>query len=95
MVHQRHARVLIPKIGHAGLTREVRGSGTLLLDGGRGGGHSYESVSELMKITNRDASPMPPIGGAGLGKNVVKKLENLKLSQLPKSKKPKNSQFNL
>ena len=34
-------------------------------------------------------------GGSGLGKKITSKLENLKLSQLPKSKKPKIIQFNL
>ena len=46
--------VYVPKLGHSTRSHLIRGKGAgkLLLDGGRGGGHSYDSVSEFKKITN-------------------------------------------
>ena len=78
-------------MNHSSKSRMTRGKGlgNLLLDGGMGTGHSYDSVAEYQKITNK------PMGGSGISKKITEKLEKLELKQLPKSKKPKNIQFSL
>ena len=90
MVYQ---RVYVPKLNHSAHTMHTRGmKGTgLLLDSGKGGGNSYESMDAYVRTTNMTPAP----SGSGLGKHINKKLEKLKLLELPKSKKPKNIQFNL
>ena len=94
MPHKKNYMVYTPKIGHttkARITRGMKGAGAgqLLLDGGKGTGSSYESVSEYQRLTNN------PIGGSGLSKTITQKLEKLEVKNLPKSKKPKNIQFSL
>ena len=68
---------------------KVLETGKLLLDGGRGKGHSYDSVAEFKKVTN------PPMGGSGLKKSITDKLEKLEIKSFPKSRKPKNISFSL
>ncbi len=91
MPHTKNHLVYVPKIGHSSKSRLTRGKGvsSLLLDGGRGTAHSYDSVAEYQKITNQ------PMGGSGISKKITDKLEKLELKQLPKSKKIKNIQFSL
>jgi hypothetical protein len=91
MPHKKNHMAYIPKIGYKTKSRITRGTGAghLLLDGGKGTGSSYESVSEYQRLTNA------PIGGSGLSKSITQKLEKLEVKNLPKSKKPKNIQFSL
>ena len=91
MPHLKNHLVYVPKLGHSSRSHLIRGKGAgkLLLDGGRGKGHSYESVSEFKKITN------PPMGGSGLKKSITDKLEKLEIKEFPKSRKPKNISFSV
>ena len=90
-----------------GAVRHLRGKkhmkggaiGTLLLDGGLGGGSSYSSIDDYMATTGRDPTagsyPTRGVGGAGLGGRINSKLSKLSL-KLPETKrKPQNIRFNL
>ena len=91
MPHTKNHLVYVPQIGFQTKSRTTKGggAGTLLLDGGKGTGNSYDSVGQYQKMTNA------PIGGSGLSKKITDKLDKLELKQLPKGKKPRNIQFSL
>tara|TARA_R110000751_G_scaffold44829_6_gene102259 strand:- start:453 stop:719 length:267 start_codon:yes stop_codon:yes gene_type:complete len=86
-------RVYCPTSGHVGESRHTKGSmrgkgiGTMLLDGGMGGGSSYESVNDYIATTGRN----PNISGGSLGGKITEKLGNLSVGRV----KPKNIKFNL
>jgi len=89
--------IYIPKINKNMVPRHIRGSkegkgiGTVLLDGGMGGQSSYYSIDDYLATTNAPA----PIGGAGLKglEKIRGKMENLVIK--PSVKKVKNIKFSL
>tara|TARA_R110000744_G_scaffold56867_4_gene119843 strand:+ start:610 stop:831 length:222 start_codon:yes stop_codon:yes gene_type:complete len=70
--------------------------GSLLLDGGLGGGSSYSGVDDYIATTGRNPMKGTGIGGGSLGKNLNAKLGKLSIIQpTPTTKKPKNINFSL
>ena len=86
-------RVFCPMSGHVGQSRHTKGKimgkgiGTMLLDGGIGGGSSYESIDDYISTTGRN----PNASGQGLGGRINSKLGGLTLG----ASKPKNIKFKL
>lgn len=96
------SKVYCPTSGHSGNSRHTRGRmigkgiGTMLLDGGIGGGSSYQSVNDYMQTTGRNPNiaSMGSSSGRGLGSSSMKdKLENLVVSN--QKRKPSNIKFKL
>ena len=88
------SRIYAPTSNHKGFSRHTRGKmigGSLLLDGGLGGGSSYSGVDDYIATTGRN-----PMKGGSLGKNLTAKLGKLSVIQpTPTTKKPKNINFTL
>ena len=86
-------RVMIPGSRLSGNTQQrvmTGGGSSFLLDGGMGSQNSYRGEEDLIMTTGRD----PSLSGQGLGKKMSDKLEKLSI-KLPKSKKPKNINFEM
>tara|TARA_R100001224_G_C4005115_1_gene144204 strand:+ start:681 stop:956 length:276 start_codon:yes stop_codon:yes gene_type:complete len=89
-------KVVCPLMGHSGKSHHLRGTvkgkgiGTMLLDGGIGGGSSYESVDDYIATTGRN----PEVSGSGVKKDLSSKLEKLVIMG-QNSQKPKNIKFKL
>jgi hypothetical protein len=90
--------VYAPSSRYVGLSRHTKGAisgkgvGTLLLDGGLGGGSSYSSIDDYISTTGRS---MGKVAGNGLGKSLIQKLGKLNVEKIPLSRKPKNINFSL
>ena len=95
------SRIYCPTSGHSGTSRHTRGRmtgkgiGTMLLDGGIGGGSSYASVNDYMQTTGRNPNiaSMGSSSGRGIGGGVKDKLESLVVSN--QKRKPSNIKFKL
>lgn len=88
----RTSHIFLPSTGNKinSLNRKLVGSGTgtVLLDGGRGGQSSYSSIDEYIKHTgNKVPSAIPK--GEGLADRISSKLSKLNVS-VPKGPKRKN-----
>lgn len=92
-------RVFIPRVNKTMVARHVRGSkegrgiGAVLLDGGLGGQSTYASIDDYIATTH--ASPVVASAGQGLkGLDKIRnKMENLVIK--PATRKPKNIKFNM
>ena len=93
------SRIYLPSSNHKGFSRHTKGKmlgGSLLLDGGLGGGSSYSGVDDYIATTGRNPMKGSGMGGGSLGKNLTSKLGKLNILQpTPTSKKPKNINFSL
>jgi hypothetical protein len=78
---------------HTRGSKEGRGIGAVLLDGGLGGQSSYYSVDDYVATTN--ASPIVSTSGQGLKglEKIRTKMENLVIK--PSTRKPKNIKFSI
>ena len=93
-------RVYCPSSRYCGNSRHTRGVmrgkgiGTMLLDGGIGGGSSYESIDDYIATTGRNPNiaSMGTRTGRGLG-SISSKLESLQVKN--QKTKPKNIKFHL
>lgn len=89
----RHNIMYMPGINKTGVTRQTRGSrqgrgiGAVLLDGGMGGQSSYASLEQMMETINH------PTAGRGLNDQLREKMKNL--SVRPMERKVKNIKFSL
>ena len=86
MIHRSNPNVVLAGRLHRKKMCEGRGMGSVLLreKGGAGGGSSYDSMDEYMRITGQN-----PLAGSGLGE----KLHRLIVK--PLSKKPQNIKFDM
>ena len=76
--------------GHTQQRIMTGGGSSFLLDGGLGSQNAYKGEEDLIMTTGRD----PSLSGQGLGKKMSDKLDKLSI-KLPKSKKPKNINFEM
>lgn len=91
--------VFIPRVNKTMVSRHTRGSkqgrgiGAVLLDGGLGGQSSYASIDDYLATTN--ASPIVSTAGSGIKglEKIRNKMENLVIK--PSTRKPKNIKFNM
>ena len=92
-------RVFIPRVNKTMVSRHTRGSkegrgiGAVLLDGGIGGQSSYSSIDDYLATTN--ANPIVATAGSGLKglEKIRNKMENLVIK--PSTRKPKNIKFSM
>ena len=95
----RSNKVFIPRVNKTMVARHLRGSkegrgiGAVLLDGGLGGQSSYSSIDNYLATTN--ANPIVATSGSGIKglEKIREKMENLVIK--PTTRKPKNIKFSM
>lgn len=95
----RSNKIFIPRMNKTIVSRHTRGSkegrgiGAVIMDGGLGGQSSYSSIDNYLATTN--ASPNVSAFGNGLKglEKIRNKMENLVIK--PSTRKPKNIKFSM
>lgn len=97
----RSNKIFIPRMNKTIVSRHTRGSkegrgiGAVLLDGGQGGQSSYSSIDNYLATTNANPIVSASSSGSGLKglEKIREKMENLVIK--PTSRKTKNIKFSM